>query len=233
VTTTSGSGTGAIDGGSYPAVTAHQASGEIWAVSGTASGGATGAVTSAIPSSVTNDISETISNAGSDSTGALESIAESLGPIELLPAALQSALQPITASLSEIAGTITEKLAASGTVQTNIGNPVVSGAPITGGGGTTVGGGPINTNPDTGYYPTAPTGTTQNNIPGYNPFGPSGVTTPSASPAPSAGGIAAQVTVDMRNSNFGGSTQSQMVSTISAAVTQSLVQTLRASGARF
>jgi hypothetical protein len=65
-----------------------------------------------------------------------------------------------------------------------------------------------------------------------NPFGPSGVAPPPSSTGQSGANVQAQVNVDMRGSNFGSATQAQMVSTISAAVTQSMVDSLYAAGAR-
>jgi hypothetical protein len=77
--------------------------------------------------------------------------------------------------------------------------------------------------------------------PAYNPV--TGVTTPpnyspvsllpAAGSGASGGGLNANVTVNMQNSNFGANTPTQIQQAVTHAVTMQLVANLRAAGARF
>lgn len=220
-TTASGSGTGAIDGGSYPAVTAHQAAGEVWAVStsGASAGGAT------VSTGSTTDLTQTITTAvGSTNDSAL---AGAVGGAAQQISTVAGGLVPINTSLATIAAATQQTVETIGGILIRLNNVGTSSSPLPGvvstTGESTVAGAPIPTAYPTGnpQGPTAGTpGTGTPAVPGYT-YGGS-----SASP-----GI--QVTADFRGANFGGPNATQMQAAVQSAVTAGLVQALRTAGARF
>lgn len=146
--TSSGGGTSAIDGGSYPAVTAHQAAGEVWSVTMSAAGTASAGVT---PAAISQTITNTVNAAGG--TGGLSSAVSGVGTsIQLLGNNLVASVAASTAAtqaVSEaIAGLVT-KIATGSIVSSGAGPVAVGGSgqgastglltntplPIAGGGG--------------------------------------------------------------------------------------------------
>jgi len=262
VTTTSTAGTAAIDGGSYPAVTAHQAAGEVWAVdtSGAAGIATTASTTAALTQLVSTTTNVTQTTAGDTTAAALNSVAAStaaLGPILNAQQQADAALETLITSLAHTVTTGTT--AAGGPVANQSTLPeTTSSAGPTGGGGTTVAGGLINTTSVVaGTTPTA--GEASNEI-GGNAMAPasqayldwltSGFPPGSvygATPLPA--GVAPPTSYPTAPTAIG-STSSTSGSTVNAAVTinvngasnptqlanqvaSTLVAQLRAAGARF
>jgi hypothetical protein len=221
VTTTSGAGSAAIDGGSYPAVTAHQATGEVWAVdtSGTSSSGGAAASSSII----TTTVAQTINQTGGASSTALQSAISTIGgALEMLSTdgggliAAADATQNLAAAVT---GLVARTYAGTtpGVVPTTTTGSVASQPVSTSSPGVTtvsVGGG----NPQGPTAPTSPGAAPS--VPGYNPFGPGST----------GSGTQVNVTVDARGAIgiSGASLQSQ----ITQAVTTQLVSQLYAAGAR-
>ena len=215
VVSAGGGGTSAIDGGSYPAVTAHQASGEVWAVSGsgvsTSGGGVAGAP-------ITTTVQTTLNQTNSAD---LSGVTNVVGQVAQQISGFSGGLLPITQNLANIANSL-------GQVATRVSlGPLStsgdsSGLPgVVGGSGRVYGGTPLpievgGGNPQGPYVP-PPASTPPSAPPGYNPFGQTSVP------------INAQVSIDMRGANVGAQTQSALTQ----AVTQGLVNALRTAGARF
>jgi hypothetical protein len=219
--TTSGGGTSAVDGGSYPAVTAHQAVGEIWAVTTSGTGGTGGG---GVSSSISTSISNTVVGGSSDAT-ALQAATQAIGNVGQQIATNSGNLLPISQSLIQTA-TATQQLATAvaGLVQrVDTGSGSLGTFATTGGGGTaspsgpvvsTVGGG----NPLGQYVP--PSSTPISSVPGYNPFGPG-----------SAGGTTSiNVTVNAQGAI--GLNAQQLNAQITSAVVSNLVPQLQTAGAR-
>lgn len=231
------SGTSAIDGGTYPAVTAHQATGEIWAVSttGVSTAGSVGDV-----GTISEQIATTV-NQSSDDGGAIAGAVSAIGGTITQLTDIGGMLSPIAQSLAAIAASVSK--AVSGTA-TQVNGPTQSQGPITGGGGTAAPSGP-----PTGYYPggnpqgglgtvynTPPSSTPVSSVPGFNPFGPTSIpsnTSPSSIPSagtPASGGVNVQVSIDARGAI--GINAAQMQSQLSAMVVNNLVPLLQTGGAR-
>ena len=238
--TTSSTVSSAVDGGVYPAVTAHQASGEIWAVTTSGAGGTTASTTaSTINQTVSTTVNET-SSSSSSSTAAIESAAAGMNGIVEQIATFTGDLLPITTSLQTVAAAV-EKVASSGTVTAYNASGAVSAGTTTAAStkestsgsytnaqyvatygnplGTTVGSNTTSTAPAIGVTAGVPVG--------FNPMGPTSVTVPSATSPTTT--ISASVAIDMRGANTGNTTQSQ----ITQAVAAGLVSALRTAGARF
>jgi hypothetical protein len=221
VTSTGTAGTSAIDGGSYPAVTAHQAAGEIWAVStnGASYGGT-------VATGSTTDVTQTITTASSDSSDALTTAAGAIGGATQQISTVAGGLIPINTSLATIAtatqqtvsdvGGILQRLSGVGVGTTSSALPgVVSTSGI-----STAAGAPIATSYGSGNPQGSTVGTPSNTapaVPGYNP---------------GVGSAPIQVTANFQGATFGGSS-AQMQAQVQAAVTAGLVQALRTAGARF
>ena len=214
VETTSGAGTSAVDGGSYPAVTAHQASGEVWAVdtSGVSSSGSAG-----VASSISQQISTTINQSGTtDSSGAIAGAVSAIGGTVSQLTDISGMLSPITASLAAIAAAVTKGVS-GGVVYVN--GPGASQGAITGGGGTAAPSGAPSSyfgsgNPQGATVPgynLPPASVPIASVPGFNPF--SGGPTSASSPQIS-------ISIDARGSM--GLNAQQMSQTIIAQVTQQL-----------
>jgi hypothetical protein len=126
----SGSGTSAIDGGSYPAVTAHQASGEIWAVdaSGVASSGG-GTV------SAPSDSSSSLTTAAGATTDAANATSDAAGDTMSAAGQLSSA----AGSLLSVAATLGPLLQGTSLNSIGGGGTAAAGAVIASGGGGTSG----------------------------------------------------------------------------------------------
>ncbi len=224
VASTGTAGTSAIDGGSYPAVTAHQAAGEIWAVStnGVASAGGTTSTGS------TADLTQTITDVTSSTSGsaALTTAAGAIGGATQQISTVAGGLIPINTSLATIAtatqqtvsdvGGILQRLSGVGVGTTSSALPgVVSTSGI-----STAAGAPIATSYGSGNPQGSTVGTPSNTapaVPGYNP---------------GVGSAPIQVTANFQGATFGGSS-AQMQAQVQAAVTAGLVQALRTAGARF
>jgi hypothetical protein len=225
----SGGGTSAIDGGSYQAVTAHQAVGEVWAVTtGAASSGGGGTV-----SAITETISNTVnSTAGS---GDLSSVTGAVGgAVQELASNGQSLLNLATAVAASTTATQQIAEAVAGLVEKIATGSTVSSQPLataTGGSGTasSVGGVIMVTGSGTGnpQGPAAPPVSTPiNSVPGYNPFAPGPTSTGTNSSAQ-------QVTINVDARGAIGINTAAMTAQISAVVSSTLVANLRAQGARF
>jgi hypothetical protein len=219
--TSGGGGTSAIDGGSYPAVTAHQAVGEVWAVS---TGGSSGTGGGGVSSNISTSISNTVVG-GSDST-ALQAATQAIGNVGQQIAANSGDLLPISESLLQTAQATQQLATAVAGIVHLVNGGTSSVAPAatttsTGSGYTvgsptqTVGGG----NPLGTYVP--PSSAPVSNIPGYNPFGPGSV---------GGGTTTVNVTVNAQGS-IGLNTQ-QLNAQITSAVVNNLVPQLQTAGAR-
>jgi hypothetical protein len=153
VVSAGGGGTSAIDGGSYPAVTAHQASGEVWAVSGsgvsTSGGGVAGAP-------ITTTVQTTLNQTNSAD---LSGVTNVVGQVAQQISGFSGGLLPITQNLANIANSLGQ--VATGVVGGS--GRVYGGTPLP----IEVGGG----NPQGPYVPPAAS-TPPSAPPGYNPFGP-------------------------------------------------------------
>lgn len=220
VAASGGAGTSAVDGGSYPAVTAHQAVGEVWQVS--SSGGVSAAQTNSVISSVVNT---TISGGGTaGGTQSLTSATQAVGGAVQL---LATAQEPIANSAIITAQAAAQIATAVAGLFRNV-TGGTSGSTVTGGGGTGYSTGPLlqaNGEP-AGYIPTGnPLGTYQppsNNPPnalppGYNPFAP---------------GPASTINVTVNAQGSIGMNSQQLNAQITQAVTSTLVAQLQTSGAR-
>ena len=189
VTTSSGGGTGAIDGGSYPAVTAHQAAGETWSVS--ANGAATGATIST-GSTAAQTITNIVGATSGASTAAISTAAGAMSASAEQMGALSNGLLPISSSLAATASATQQVVTAIGGILQRL----------------EVGTGGLN---PSGYSPsqvapgtisTAAPGGVQTYYPGANPQaggGPS-VGTPGSTTAPPVSGPASagpQITVNV------------------------------------
>jgi hypothetical protein len=125
-----GDGTSAIDGGSYPAVTAHQASGEVWAVSDTASTlesgsdtlsssltGATTAITAATATTSASAASMAALQAAISASGSFALLSnEQIGAAAASIATDIQALATVVGSAGEAFSTGVEKIATGSTV---------------------------------------------------------------------------------------------------------------------
>ena len=220
VASASGSGTAAVDGGSYPAVTAHQASGEVWSVTG---GTGSGGVSAASAATITTTIQNTVASSSGNSAvaSAVEAVGGAVAAIQTNSANLGS----ISQSLATVASSVEQiATAVGGAVQRlNTSGAVSSAAPATYSGSsgsaysvgtptTTVGGGAGN-----GIIVPIVSPPPENNVPGYNPFGPG----------------SAPINVTLTVNATGGGSGTQLAAAIQPAVTQGLVAALRTAGARF
>lgn len=163
----------AVDGGSYPAVTAHQASGEVWSVSLVNSNGSPVSSTTAA-ASISQTISTTVQQASAP-TAALTQATQAIGGAVQMFAGSTAQFGAI-AQATTLQASATQALATAiaGLVQrVDVGAASTGTYNVTGGGGTaspsgpvvsTVGGG----NPLGSYVP--PSSTPVSNVPGYNPF---------------------------------------------------------------
>lgn len=218
VTAATGSGTSAVDGGSYPAVTAHQASGETWSVTtGTATAGGTSS------SSITQTISSSNTVTSDTASGAVQAVATAVGSAAQAIATNSSQFGAVTADLASVAASITQIATAVSGAVTRIatGSTVTSQAPATytGSSGQAYSVGTPSFTSASGN----PTGTALpvtsapvNNVPGFNPFGPGSTVNP-------------QVFVTVN----GASNPQAVANQVQSAVTQAMVDALRTAGARF
>ena len=213
---TESAGSSAIDGGSYTPVTAHQASGEVWAVSTSGASVSGSVATTSVSQTVTNT---TVSDA---STGALVATASAVGSAVQEIATFSGGLLPITTNLANVASSITTLVSAVGGVlqRLSTGSTVTSAAPASVYGNT--GERSYTTGTESTYYP------------GGNPMG-STVSTPNtgapAVPGGNAGSgptsINAPVNVTVNTSNPVDANQ------LATQIANTLVSTLRTAGARF
>ena len=125
VTAATGAGTSAIDGGSYPAVTAHQATGEVWAVS-TSGASTTGAGT---PVSGTTAAITAITNSTATTASALNGVASATGTAAQQISTVAGGLVPINASMASVAAAVT-------TLVSDVGSALVVGGALVAGGNT-------------------------------------------------------------------------------------------------
>ena len=214
---TESAGSSAIDGGSYTPVTAHQASGEVWAVSTSGASVSGSVATTSVSQTVTNT---TVSDA---STGALVATASAVGSAVQEIATFSGGLLPITTNLANVASSITTLVSAVGGVlqRLSTGSTVTSAAPASVYGNNT-GERSYTTGTESTYYP------------GGNPMG-STVSTPNtgapAVPGGNAGSgptsINAPVNVTVNTSNPVDANQ------LATQIANTLVSTLRTAGARF
>ena len=290
VGSTTGGGTSANDGGSYPAVTAHQSSSEVWNVAmGTATSGtaaSSAAVTAAASSTDAATASQAASTAASSAVNATAYVASSMTTTALALAASIAALDSTTGTAgygNAVGAPInppasTTGLGASSTTGTAgygnapgglVGGSVTQSAQIaqleeqgkidaaeiqaiqqglsTGNipqavlnsiisqliAGTltqraldqildSIVGGALGyvVAPPPGGYPATP-----------SPTYPGAVSPGSVAPSMAGGGM--NVHIDFTGANFSGASPSTVSNAVQAGMTQALVQTLRASGARF
>ena len=232
VTTATGAGTSAIDGGSYPAVTAHQATGEVWAVS-TSGASTTGAGT---PVSGTTAAITAITNSTATTASALNGVASATGTAAQQISTVAGGLVPINASMASVAAAVT-------TLVSDVGGALVS---LTAGGNTstaaagvvsTAGISTVGTGPVTGSYtdysggnmqgPAVPGNTGLPAVPGYG-TGPGTIGDQPSNPNSPFGPtqINAPITVTVN----GGQTNGAQ---LAAQIASQLVSTLRSAGARF
>lgn len=237
---TTGSTTAAIDGGIYPSVTAHQATGEIWQVTVAGQFSASGGTSASAAAAAVADASSgstPLSGAVGAVAGAVQQLSTTFQPGGFLYAGLSAALLPISDSLRDAANSIAAVAAVvSKAVPGGIINVTGGGstsAPVTGGGGTGYPTGNSSSygsgNPQGNAANTPPPAT---NVPGYNPFGGGATsvpTVPTASGNTSSIQITANVAIDNRGN---GSNAAQMQKAASQGVMQGMVDLLRTSGAR-
>lgn len=207
VVSSGGGGTSAIDGGSYTAVTAHQASGEVWAVTGgtaSSSGGGNSSTNQVVNQSSSGAVEAAANAIG----GAVQSIATNNG--QLLSVA--DSIKQATAATQAVA------TAVAGLVQTiNTGGSVSSQglAGGTGGSGTAV---PTGSPTDVG-------------------LGQGGSTAPLPTAGASTGSTTSNpqsvFSANVQVSVSGGGVTAAQVASIQQGVTAAMVQALRTSGARF
>ena len=205
----SGGGTSAIDGGSYPAVTAHQAAGEVWAVS--TSGASSGGVSSG--GNINEQISTVVNQTSTGGSAGLQQVAGAIGGAVQTLAINGQSLSGIAQSLaSTSAATQQLATAVAGLVQ-RIQTGTGSGTTAQGGGGATIayGGTPY----DAGYSP--------------NPAGLPYANNPNLPTAGAAGPTSTNTTVTANINVTGANNPTQVAQQVASV----LVSQLRTAGARF
>jgi len=219
VTESSSGGTSAVDGGSYPAVTAHQAVGEVWAVTTSGAGG--GSSGGGSLQSITNNIAQTITQA----TGGLAGGDQTSQAV----AGLLQVFQGSTAAFGQISAALLDTATAIEQAATAVGGAVLKINTTGGTGGGTPQGG---TGGGLGVGGT-PSLVSIGNNPGYLPYSPitgiPGATIPTAgagSSTPAQSTVNANVSINIHGAS-GNTTQ------LAQQVASTLVAQLRASGARF
>ena len=215
----------AVDGGVYPDVTAHQAAGETWAVSVgygnlTATSGSTSTGTTAQTQAAATTTQAT-TQAANVISSAVNTASEVAGSIQTIATALGTVSTNISTAATALANAATSKNV-SGTLQSVMGTS--SSSTTSGAAGTA---GSASTTSSTGTAGGAGSKNVTSAIPGmtYVPIG--GLSA-------AVGGVQiGAIHVDLSGANLSGQNPAQIQQGIQAAVTQGLVSSLRAAGARF
>ena len=225
----------AVDGGVYPDITAHQASGEIWNVQ-VASGGTSASASSSAGTADATSTSTT-ALAASSTASAVSSAADTLS-------SAVSTFAYTTTELSSIAQVVealaTQSKSVTGTVQTLSGGTTQSSTATGGGGTATIGAASTSQSQaaiqDAMNAAYAAGVTWDGSVPwdGKVPTIPSASSSVASVPSGgSGGGSGVTLNLDMSGSNFSGSDSASIAATMQSIMPDMLTRVLRNNGARY